>query len=212
MCNSNQNLQQKEPIISLPTPSRPWQRTGIDIFDFEQKQYLLTADFYSGWFEIDLLNSQTSFMVIAKLKAHFARYGIPDVVSSDNGPQFSSIEFQNFAHQWGFQPVTSSPRYGQSNGGAERAVQVAKMLLKKARQDGQDPLLSMLNHRNTPRDSVLGSLAQRLMSRRTKSKLPITEEQLQPKVVNPKKFKGSLFVTRSSKRNIMTWGADGCPI
>ena len=89
VCNSNQKLQQKEPLKPLPVPSRPWQRIGDDIFDFEQKQYLLTADFYSGWFEIDLLRSLTSSMVIAKLKIHFARNGIPDFVHSDNGPQFS---------------------------------------------------------------------------------------------------------------------------
>ena len=168
---------------------------------------MLTADFYSGWFEIDLLNSQTPSIVIAKLKAHFARYGIPHVVSSDNGPQFFSIEFQNFAHQWGFQHVTSSPRYAQSNGGAERAVQVATMLLKKARQDGQDPLLSMLNHRNTPRDSVLGSPAQHLVSRRTKSKLQITGEQLQPKVVNPREIQRQLVCYKERQNNYYEVGS-----
>ena len=132
-------------------------------------------------------------MVIAKSKVHFARYGIPDVVISDNGPQFSSIEFQNFAHQWGFQHVTSSPKYAQNNGGVERAVQVAKKLLKKARQDGQDPLLYMLNSRNTPRDNVVESVAHRLMSCRTKPTLPITEEQLQPKVVYPREVQRHLF-------------------
>ena len=202
VCNSNQKRQQKEPLKSLPVPSRPWQRIGVDIFDFEQKQYLLTADFYSGWFEIDLLSSLTSSMVIAKLKTHFARYGIPDFVHSDNGLQFSSIEFQNFSRQWGFQHVTSSPRYAQSNGGVERAVQVAKILLKKARQDGKDPYMSMLNHRNTPRDSVLGSPAQRLMSRRTKSILPMTEEQLQPKVLKPADVQKQLsFYKEQQKRN-----------
>ena len=141
-------------------------------------------------------------MVIAKLKTHFARYGIPDFVHSDNGPQFSSMEFQNFSRQWGFQHVTSSPRYAQSNGGVERAVQVAKILLKKARQDGKDPYMSMLNHRNTPRDSVLGSPAQRLMSRRTKSILPMTEEQLQPKVLKPVDVQKQLsFYKEQQKRN-----------
>ncbi|CAB4009363.1 Transposon Ty3-G Gag-Pol poly, partial [Paramuricea clavata] len=71
---------------------------------------------------------------------------------------------------WHFEHITSSPGYPQSNGGAERTVQIAKSLMTKA-VEGVDPYLSLLNHRNTPRDSVLGSPAQRLMSRQTKSLL-----------------------------------------
>ena len=53
--------------------------------------------------------------------------------------------------------------------------------MKKAREAGEDCYLSLLNHPNTPRDEVLGSPAQQLMSRRTKTTLSITGEQLQPK-------------------------------
>ena len=59
-----------------------------------------------------------------------ARYGVPDVVVSDNGPQFSS-----FQTSWQFEHVTSSPGYAQSNGGAESAVRIAKSLMKKAVED-----------------------------------------------------------------------------
>jgi ribose 1,5-bisphosphokinase PhnN len=62
--------------------------------------------------------------------------------------------------------------------GPERAIQIAKSLMKKAVEDGVDPYLSLLNHRNTPRDSVLGSPAQRLMSRQTKSP-EVVQERLQ---------------------------------
>ena len=55
--------------------------------------------------------------------------------------------------------------------------------MKKARDSGEDCYMSLLNQRNTPRDDVLGSSAQRLMSRRTKTKLPTTEEQLQPQPI-----------------------------
>ena len=41
---------------------------------------------------------------------------IPEVVRSDNGPQFDSAEFAKFAKEWKFEHVTSSPRYAQSNG------------------------------------------------------------------------------------------------
>ena len=160
VCNSHQKPQQKEPLHSHPVPSRPFERIGADLFEFEQKQYLITADFYSGWFEIDLLPSPNTSTVIQKLKAHMSRYGIPDVLMTDNGPQFDSCEFKQFQKRWGFQHITSSPCYPQSNGGIERAVQTAKLFMQKARDSGEDCYLSLLNQPNTPRDDVLGSSAQ----------------------------------------------------
>ena len=44
------------------------QRIGVDIFTFQRKNYLISVDFYSGWFEIDLLNEMSSTTVITKLK------------------------------------------------------------------------------------------------------------------------------------------------
>ena len=54
--------------------------------------------------------------------------------------------------------------------------------MRKAVGEGVDPYFSLLNHRNTARDLVLGSPAQRLMTRQTKTLLPIPEEQLKPEV------------------------------
>lgn len=57
--------------------------------------------------------------------------GIESVVS-DNGPQYSSEEFRQFAKCWGFERKTSL-QLTQSHGLAERAVQTVKNLLKKAK-------------------------------------------------------------------------------
>lgn len=48
------------------------------------------------------LPSTTSRQVIQKLKAVFTRFGIPDEVVSDNGPQFSSADFHEFAKELDF--------------------------------------------------------------------------------------------------------------
>lgn len=118
-----------------------------------------------------------------KLKAHFARYGIPNTVVSDNGPQYSSQEFQRFSQLWEFDHKTSSPGYPQSNGKAESAVKTAKRLLHKAKASGQDPYLALLDHRNTPSQGLESSPAQRLLNHRTRSLLPAKNNLLQPKVV-----------------------------
>ena len=84
-CNQNKKRQQRETLKPHPTPSRPWQRVGVDIFTFHKRNYQVTVDFYSGWFELDLLNDTTASTVISKLKSQMARHGIPDVLMSDNG-------------------------------------------------------------------------------------------------------------------------------
>ena len=80
------------------------------------------------------------------------RHGVPKVVMSDNGPQFSCGEFREFAHICDSEHVTSSPRYHQSNGQVERAIGTVKNIVKKAMEDGSDVQLALLNFRNTVRE------------------------------------------------------------
>ena len=64
-------------------------------------------------------------------------------------------------------------------------MKIIKDLLAKAKDSGKDPYLSLMEYRNTPVDN-LASPAQILMSRRLRSSLPTTHQQLQPEVVKPK--------------------------
>ena len=94
---------------------------------------------------------------------------------SDNGPQFSSSTFSEFAGAYGFRHVTSSPRHPRSNGEAERAVQTVKNLLKKE----QDPYLALLSYRSTPLHNGY-SPAQLLMGRRLRTTVPTLPRLLDP--------------------------------
>ena len=201
VCNRNQ--QPGQSLKPHPVPSRPWQRTGVDLFTFHQRNYLITVDFYSGWFELDLLSGMVASAVISKLKSKMAHHGIPHVLISDNGPQFCCKQFKEFSQKCEFIHVTSSPVYPQGNGGVERAVRTAKTLTMKALESGEDPYMSLLNHCNTPRDSVLGSPAQRLMSRRTKTILPVTEELSVPRVVSPEKVQDRLRIINIYRKRLM---------
>ena len=114
--------------------------------------------------------------MIQALKEIFAVHGIPDVIMSDNGPQFSSASFLQFAKTYGFIHTTSSPRYPQANGEAERAVRTIKGLLKK----NTDPYLSLLMYRSSPLQNGL-SPSELLMGRKLKTTLPILPSNLHPK-------------------------------
>ena len=100
------------------------------------RNILIVVDYYSNYTEVARLTSIKSRSMIRELQI-FSRFGIPDTLVTDNGPQFLSAEFVTFAKSWGFQPITSSPIYPQSNGKAENAVKTVKQLFSKCRHAGQ---------------------------------------------------------------------------
>ena len=76
--------------------TRPWEKVGTDLFTWDNKDYLLTIDYFSGWWEVDRLYNTTTTAVIRALKSHFARWGIPSAIVSDNGPQYTADKFREF--------------------------------------------------------------------------------------------------------------------
>ena len=113
----------------------------MNLFQWKGHQYLLVVDYFFRCIEIAHLTQNTSSAVIEHVKAIFARQGIPEVVISDNGPQFNSRDFVKFSETYGFTHLTSSPLHPQGNGEAERAVQTVKKLLKTA----DDPYIALLD-------------------------------------------------------------------
>ena len=172
--------QRREPLIPAALPELPWQRVGTDLFEFKGRSFLLIVDYYSRFIEVARLNRATSEEVILHTKGIFARHGIPEVVVSDNGPQYSSEAYAALARQFQFEHVTSSPHYPQSNGEAERAVQTVKNLLKK---DG-DPYLALLAYRSTPLKCGF-SPSELLMARKLRTNVPMTRGSLKPAVPDP---------------------------
>ncbi len=181
-CATYRRQNTKEPLISHPIPDRPWAKLGADIFDFGGSDYIVVVDYFSKYPEVVKLMNKTAKGVIAVLKPIMARHGIPDTLMADNMP-FNSYEMRQFAKEWGFKIVTSSPRYPQSNGQSEKFVGIVKSLLRKAYHEGHDPHLALLEYRNTPVTGMKHSPAQLLMSRRLNDKLPTRASLLEPEIV-----------------------------
>ena len=154
--------------------------------------YLITVDYFSRYPEVTQLRTTTSSTVINSLKSIFARHGIPETVRSDNGPQFASSEFDDFARNYQFRHTTSSPHFPSSNGQAERAVKQVKHLLKRA----DDPFLALLSYRSTPMPWCGKSPAELLMGRNIRANLPHTTDSL-----HHWPYLEDFARTRSSKRN-----------
>ncbi len=179
-CATYCDKQPQEPQIITEKPKRPWSKVASDLFYYGGRDYVILVDYYSGFFEIDYLTETTSKAVIAKLSAHFSRYGPPNVLISDNAAQYDCENFKSFAKEWGFQHDTSSPGYSQGNGAAEAAVKIAKRLLRKCQACNENPFLALLNLRNVPTESTNTSPAQRSLGRRTDTQLPTAEVKLTP--------------------------------
>ena len=198
VCNSYQPEQPREPLMLHEIPSRPWQKVGTDLLQFDGQQYLITIDYYSSFFEVDKLETTDSRTVISKLKMQFSRHGIPEIVISDNGPQYNSADFAKFGKDWHFQHITSSPHNPQSNGKAENAVKICENIMKKAALGKFDPYLALLDYHNTPTE--IGSFpAQRLFSRRTRNLLPLTPRLLKPAQVPPVDVQQKVIASRQKQ-------------
>lgn len=99
---------------------------------------------------------------------------------SDNGPQYSSALFAEFAQDWNFQHITSSPRYPQSNGFIERQVQTVKDIMLKAKKGNTDVNKALQSLRATPIDSYLPSPAELLLGRKIQSNIPTRSQHQSP--------------------------------
>ena len=71
------------------------------------------------------------------IKQIFAKYGWPDTIVSDNGPCYTSEIFKELMKEYQVNHITSLPHYPQSNGLAEKYVQIIKNLFYKAKEEGK---------------------------------------------------------------------------
>ncbi len=178
-CLRFQRSQQKEPLLPLEVPERPWQTIGADYFYYKGQDYLLIVDYFSKYPEVLRVNQKTAEATIKAMKETFARHGIPEKIIADNMP-FDSRAFRAFCEDWELEVITSSPHYPKSHGQIERFVQIMKQMLRKAEDAGQDAVSALLELRNTPVSEVGLSPSQLLMSRRLRSPIPVAKNLLKP--------------------------------
>ena len=76
--------------------------------------------------------------------------GCPETLVSDNGPCYTSDVFTNLMREYNVYHITSSPHYPQSNGLAEKYVQLIKNMFYKAKEEGKDLFKWLMGYCNSP--------------------------------------------------------------
>ena len=106
------------PSTTLKSISGPWPfaQWGMDIVGPlpaapAQKKFLLVAtDYFSKWVEAEAYASIKDKDVTKFVwKNIICRFGIPQTIIADNGPQFDSIAFRNFCSELNIRNSYSTP-------------------------------------------------------------------------------------------------------
>ncbi|GFR19477.1 uncharacterized protein K02A2.6 [Trichonephila clavata] len=170
-------------------PSMPWERIHVDFAGpiFEH-MFFLIVDSHSKWLEVYPMNTTTSKKTVECLRDSFARFGLPRVLISDNGSQFTSNEFQRFMQRNGVKHKTSAPFKPSSNGQAEHYVATLKQSLRAMHKyiyEGtiQQKLSSFLMHyRKAPNATTTHSPAMLFLKRDIRTRIDLLLPELKTKI------------------------------
>ena len=158
-------------------PTHPWHRIHVDYAGpVSGRYFLIIVDAHSKWVDIYHTKGTTSSETINCLQHSFAQFGLPISIVSDNGPCFTSQEFQDFIQSRGLRHITTAVYKPSTNGLAERMVQTFKRCLKKSSTSSDIQLeidRFVFNYRLTPHSTTGVSPAELMFGRRLRSRLDL---------------------------------------
>ena len=160
-----------EPSLSLgqEVPLYPWTKLVTDVFHFEGASYLLIVDYTSRYPAVCKLTSMTGQHIASHFKLICSEYGWPETLVFDNGPCYTSESLTTLMKEYNVNHIASTPHSSQSNGLAEKYVQIVKNLFYKAKEEGKDLFKCLMVYCNTPLSNSLCSPIQILTSRSARS-------------------------------------------
>ena len=158
------------------------------------KMLLIIVDAHSKWPEVIPMTTTTAAKTIEALQAIFARYGLPEQLVSNNGPQFTSDDFSQFMTANGIKHIRCAPYHPSSNGLAERFVQTFKKAMKAGNNDGPSLVTRLsrflLGYRSTPHSTTNLTPSELFLKRKVRTRFdllrPSTEDFVSSKQAQQK--------------------------
>ena len=169
--------------------------------------YLIVVDAHAKWPVVHHMSTATKTKTILVLQSLFAKYGIPEQLVSDNGPQFVSEEFGTFMKQNGVKHIKCSPYQPSSNGQAERFVHMFEQTVQAGEREGkpldqrQENFLIM--YRVTSHASTGEAPCKLILGRDCRTCLYLRRPQLSTIVSEQKLFRRYLVIIKPSTENLL---------
>ena len=168
------------PIIMQEMVEIPWQVLAADYkgpIGGTNGYYIhVLVDCYSRYPEIAMMKSTSFEKLKPKLDKIWARHGVPDTITHDGGPPYTSHEWLRYAEQVGFRSSRCTPEHPQANGMAERMMASLVKVTHAALAEKADPKAAVHKYmafvRATPHSSTATAPSELLMGRRLKLKIP----------------------------------------
>jgi hypothetical protein len=204
-CAVNRDNPAVAPLHPWSFPEKPWQRIHMDLAGpFLGSMWLIIVDAFTKWPEVFRLGKDsTSANVISFVRETFSRFGLPETIVSDNGPQFVSSEFESFCVKNGVRHTTSSAYHPRSNGEAERFVRTFKSAMSASEMKGRDNLSLcqfLLTYRNTPHATTGASPSELMQKRKLRTGLDLIRPDVNSKVRSSQELQEEQFNGKSQVR------------
>lgn len=174
-----------EPMKRTELPSQPWQHLAMDFLGpLPSGHYIFVlVDYFSRYFEIEIMTKIDSKATIDRLKFIFARFGLPYSVTADNGRQFVSLEMREYFEKNNIRLISTTPFWPQMNGEVERQnSSLLKRLIISQQMKGdwrEDLHQYLLMYRSTPHSTTLRTPAELMFSRNIRDKLPSIQQPME---------------------------------
>ncbi|KAJ8023976.1 hypothetical protein HOLleu_36568 [Holothuria leucospilota] len=184
-CQLHRKLPAAAPLNPWPWTDKPWSRIHIDFAGpFHGKMILIVVDSHSKWVEAVPMDTSTAQATISKLRSIFATHGLPELVVTDNGRNFTSGEFGEFLKRNGVKHVFTAPYHPASNGLVERAVQTVKEGIRKMGEGTIETKIArfLFHYRNTPHTTTGQTPSELLMNRKVRTHMDALKPDLGERV------------------------------
>ncbi|XP_062539263.1 uncharacterized protein K02A2.6-like [Armigeres subalbatus] len=178
-CTIVSSLGPPEPLIQTKMPDKPWCHIAIDFMGPLPSGHnlLVLVDYFSRFVEVVVMKETTATLTIQALHETFCRYGIPESLKSDNGPQFVSEALTQFCKGFGIHLRKSTPYWPQANGEVERANRALKKRLQISQENPKsdwkwDLRMYLLMYNSTPHSTTGVAPSALMFGRVLRDKLP----------------------------------------